>query len=95
MLKGSFETLGQHSDQIITLDCTGLRCPLPILRFRKEMQKIGAGERIAFLSDDPNTHRDFPEFCLSAGHRLLETVPQEKGWFFLVEAGCTAARGGE
>ncbi|KJV06245.1 hypothetical protein VZ95_09225 [Elstera litoralis] len=82
-------------DQRITLDCTGLRCPLPILRFRKAMQTIVAGQQIALLSDDPNTHRDFADFCAAAGHRLLDVTEEKTGWRFLVEAGCAAETGEE
>ncbi|MFY8106314.1 MAG: sulfurtransferase TusA family protein [Elstera sp.] len=82
-------------NQNITLDCIGLRCPLPILRFRKAAQTLLPGQKIWLLSDDPNTHRDFPDFCRAAGHRLLEIGDGATGWRFLVQAGCAAEGGGE
>jgi tRNA 2-thiouridine synthesizing protein A len=87
--------VGDVSNQNRMLDCTGLRCPLPILRFRKAAQALHPGQQIWLLSDDPNTHRDFPDFCRAAGHNLLEIQDMVTGWRFLVQAGCTATRGGE
>ena len=95
MLKGISRVVSDFLNQILTLDCTGLRCPLPILQFRKAATNSVSGQKIVLLSDDPNTHRDFSTFCLAAGHQLLEVTQDAKGWRFLVEAGCAGPRGNE
>ena len=55
-----------------TLDTRGLKCPLPVLRARKAMQGVAAGEVLRVLATDPGTVRDFEAFCAATGHELLE-----------------------
>jgi len=59
------------------LDARGLACPLPVLRARKAMQKLAAGEVLVVAATDPGTVRDFDAFCAATGHELLER--QEAG----------------
>jgi tRNA 2-thiouridine synthesizing protein A len=54
------------------LDTRGLRCPLPVLRARKAMQDVAAGEVLRLLATDPGTVRDVRAFCEATGHELLE-----------------------
>jgi len=53
------------------LDTTGKVCPLPILITAKAMQRLGVGEVLEVLGDDPAILEDMPVYCLRAGHRLL------------------------
>jgi tRNA 2-thiouridine synthesizing protein A len=55
-----------------TLDTRGLRCPLPVLRARKAMQRVAPGEVLRVLATDPGTVRDFQAFCAATGHDLME-----------------------
>lgn len=54
-----------------TLDARGLNCPLPILRTRKAISAMGAGEVLEITSSDPGSLRDIPSFCEQTGHELL------------------------
>ena len=54
------------------LDARGLTCPLPILRARKQLKLLEAGQRLTVLATDPSARRDFPSFCAQTGQRLLE-----------------------
>ena len=35
------------------IDCIGLYCPMPILKTRQEMDKLGVGDILEVLADDP------------------------------------------
>jgi tRNA 2-thiouridine synthesizing protein A len=54
------------------LDTRGLKCPLPVLRARKAIQSVAAGEVLRVLATDPGTARDFEAFCAATGHELVE-----------------------
>ena len=54
-----------------TLDATGLKCPLPVLKARKAIAGLKAGQVLAVLADDPAGLVDFPHFCAEQGHDLL------------------------
>jgi tRNA 2-thiouridine synthesizing protein A len=54
------------------LDTSGLKCPLPVLKTKKALRAMEAGEEIRVTATDPSTMQDFPEYCANAGHALLE-----------------------
>jgi len=55
----------------VLLDAKGLRCPLPVLKARKAMKAMAAGEVLRVLSTDPGAIKDFEAFCKTTGYRLL------------------------
>jgi tRNA 2-thiouridine synthesizing protein A len=55
------------------IDVTGLSCPLPILKAQKALRELDAGQTLEVLASDPIAVNDFPDFCRSKGHELIET----------------------
>jgi tRNA 2-thiouridine synthesizing protein A len=53
------------------LDCTGLICPLPVLRARKALKSLAAGQVLRVTATDPGAPRDFVAFCQATGHALI------------------------
>jgi tRNA 2-thiouridine synthesizing protein A len=68
----------------ILLDTRGLRCPLPVLRARKAMQRVAPGEVLRVLATDPGTVRDFEAFCAATGHELMEHSEQAGEFTFRI-----------
>ncbi len=68
-----------------TLDATGLICPLPVLRARKRLTALGAGETLAVVASDPASVRDFAAFCDATGHRLLTSKIQDGKFHFEIQ----------
>ncbi|WP_298838542.1 sulfurtransferase TusA family protein [uncultured Roseobacter sp.] len=58
-------------DTATELDATGLLCPLPVLKARKRLKTIAAGDTLTVLADDPAAVVDVPHFCNEAGHELV------------------------
>lgn len=54
------------------LDATGLLCPLPVLKARKRLKALEAGQVLRVLADDPAAVIDIPHFCAEQGHKLLQ-----------------------
>jgi TusA-related sulfurtransferase len=54
------------------LDTRGLNCPLPILKTKKALAEIGAGQVLKVVSTDPGSVRDFQAFARQTGHELVE-----------------------
>lgn len=48
---------------MITLDCRGLRCPLPVIELAKAWPGVAVGETVELLSDDPAAASDVPAWC--------------------------------
>ena len=55
------------------LDATGLLCPLPVLKARKRLAGLVAGQVLRMQADDPAAVIDVPHFCLESGHELIAT----------------------
>lgn len=54
-----------------TLDASGLTCPLPLLKAKQALNKLGSGEVLSVICTDPGSVRDFKVFCDQSGHELL------------------------
>ncbi|MDO4694480.1 MAG: sulfurtransferase TusA family protein [Eikenella sp.] len=66
-----------------TLDLSGLKCPLPILRTKKALAAMQSGQVITVLATDAGAPDDFAAFCRQTGHQLLSSTA-DKGVFTLV-----------
>ena len=64
-----------------TLDTKGLNCPLPILKAKKALKDIPAGETLQVLATDPGSVKDFEAFCRATGNELVES--REDGGVFV------------
>jgi tRNA 2-thiouridine synthesizing protein A len=54
------------------LDTRGLNCPLPILKAKKALSEMIAGELLRVVSTDPGSMRDFQAFARQTGNVLVE-----------------------
>jgi TusA-related sulfurtransferase len=57
------------------IDTSGLNCPLPILKAKKALNDMTAGQLLKVIATDPGASRDFEAFARQTGHEL---VLQEK-----------------
>jgi tRNA 2-thiouridine synthesizing protein A len=53
------------------LDCSGLSCPMPILKTKKTIGKMSSGQILEVFSTDPGTKNDLPAFAKRTGHEYL------------------------
>jgi tRNA 2-thiouridine synthesizing protein A len=53
------------------LDCTGLLCPLPVLKARKRLTDLKSGDTLKLIASDPASVIDVPHFCNEQGHELV------------------------
>ena len=55
-----------------TIDTRGLNCPLPILKAKKALSELQAGDVLKVLATDPGSLRDFQAFARQTGNELVE-----------------------
>lgn len=53
------------------VDARGLNCPLPILRAKKALAEMQAGQTVRVLATDPGAVKDFQAFAKQTGNELL------------------------
>ncbi|MCY4095733.1 MAG: sulfurtransferase TusA family protein [Gammaproteobacteria bacterium] len=62
------------------LDVKGLNCPMPLLKAKRTLNGMEAGERLRVVATDPGSMKDFTVFAKQAGHDLLEAY-EDQGTF--------------
>lgn len=67
------------------LDASGLNCPLPILRCKKAMNGMEAGEVIKVTATDPGAVKDFEAYCNQTGHELLSSGEEGGKFVFSIK----------
>lgn len=66
------------------VDARGLNCPLPILRAKKALAELQAGQVLRVVSTDPGSVKDFQAFAKQTGNELMkqgETVDKAFEFF--------------
>ena len=71
-------------DHDADLDVRGLNCPLPILKTKKRLVSLAAGEVLRVRATDPHSVIDFTAFCDRTGHELLWRGEQDGEFHFLL-----------
>ena len=56
---------------MITLDCLGRRCPLPVIELAKRIREVGIGDVVRVLADDPAAANDIPAWCRMKDQEFL------------------------
>jgi tRNA 2-thiouridine synthesizing protein A len=67
------------ADPAVTLDATGLLCPLPVLKARRALKPLASGAVLEVLATDPGAVKDFEHFCNTTGCELVESSEQPGG----------------
>lgn len=59
-----------------TLDCKGLACPMPIVKTKKAMDELTAGQVIEVLATDKGSLADMQGWAKNTGHQYLGTIEE-------------------
>ena len=89
-IKGECPLLGYPSKldtEQLDLDLTGLKCPITILRTKKVLKEMNAGDLLKVQATDPATVRDFKLLCKTAGHKLLSSSDLDGVFTYVIKKG--------
>lgn len=53
------------------IDLTGLYCPMPIIKAREEMERIGLGDELRIRADDPAAEEDLKRWATRSGQEVV------------------------
>lgn len=67
------------------LDARGLNCPLPILRAKKALGDITAGQILKIIATDPGAIKDFQAFSKQTGNELLSSAEASGEFVFFMK----------
>ena len=67
------------------LDATGLFCPEPVFRTKIEIEKLGIGDKIKIIADDPDSEEDITRWADKTGHNLLSIEKKDNELEFVIK----------
>ena len=72
-----------HFDEQI--DTRGTKCPMPVLKTKKALAKMQAGDVLLVLATDPASVADLAQFAAQTGHKILAQEKVGKEWQHYIE----------
>jgi len=70
-----------------TLDASGLRCPMPLLKTKLELNSMSPGQELEVIATDAGSARDIPAFLELSSHELVRTSEQGGCFTFVIKCG--------
>ena len=68
-----------------TLDCSGLSCPMPIIKLSKTIKKMKSEEVLEMIGTDPGSKTDVPAWCEKTGNIFLEQTEKDGAYHFFIQ----------
>jgi len=62
-----------------SVDTSGLTCPMPLLKTKKALKGMSAGQILEILGTDPGSKNDIPDFGNKGGNQFLGMLDVENG----------------
>jgi len=68
-----------------TLDASGLRCPMPLLKTKLELNGMAHGEVLLVIASDPGSARDIPAYLSLTRHELVSSSEERGQYTFMIK----------
>jgi len=68
-----------------TLDCSGLACPMPILKTKKAVDGLDSGQVLKMVATDPGSVSDVTAWSNKTGNELLEHSEEDGKYVFFIK----------
>ncbi len=66
------------------LDCTGLLCPIPVIKTSKAIKEVGVGQVLKMIATDPGAPADMEAWARQTGHELLASEQEDGKFIFFI-----------
>jgi tRNA 2-thiouridine synthesizing protein A len=67
------------------LDCSGMSCPMPILKTKKAIDSMKAGEVLKMTATDPGSLPDIQAWTAKTGHELVSHETEGAKFIFYIK----------
>lgn len=74
-------------EQSISIDCSGLQCPGPLMKVFEVMKDLQSGQVIEVVANDPGFTRDISAWCKRTGNILLSNTKKGKEYRAVIKKG--------
>lgn len=69
----------------VELDTSGLNCPMPVMKTKKMLQSLTAGQVLHLLATDVGTKSDIPALVNKTGDQIVETSEEGGKFHFYIK----------
>ncbi len=70
-----------------TVDYTGIKCPMPVLKTKKELKGMSSGQVLEVIADDVGAKKDIPALLSKIGDELVEVREEGSKIIFVIKKG--------
>jgi tRNA 2-thiouridine synthesizing protein A len=67
------------------LDCTGMACPMPILKTKKAVDALKTGQVLKMIATDPGSLPDVEAYTNKTGHKLVGHEKDGEKFIFYIK----------
>ncbi|MBI9052118.1 MAG: sulfurtransferase TusA family protein [Anaerolineaceae bacterium] len=71
------------ADQV--LDCSGMACPMPILKTKKAVDGLDVGQVLKMIATDPGSSSDMDAWTKKTGHELVGSEQDGDKYIFFIK----------
>ena len=72
-----------HVDHV--LDCTGMLCPMPIVKTSKAMKELQSGQVLKMISTDAGSPPDIEAWSRQTSNELLRSTTEDGRFIFFLK----------
>ncbi len=66
------------------LDCSGLLCPLPVIKTTKAIKELQVGQVLKMIATDPGAPADMEAWAKQTGNELLASEQEDGKFVFYI-----------
>lgn len=66
------------------LDCSGMACPMPILKTKKAIGGLEIGQVLKMIATDPGSRPDIQAWTSKTGHELIASEQEGGKYIFFI-----------
>ncbi len=66
------------------LDCSGLLCPLPVVKTSKAIKELSVGQILKMIATDPGAPPDMEAWSRQTGNELLLSTQEDGKFVFYI-----------
>ncbi|MDO6515135.1 MULTISPECIES: sulfurtransferase TusA family protein [Neptuniibacter] len=74
-------------DIYLTLDTSGLNCPLPLLKAKQALNKMQPDTILKVIATDAGSIRDFKAFTDQSDHDLVDSFTDVEPYVYIIRRG--------
>ena len=67
------------------LDCSGMLCPMPVVKTSKAMKDLQSGQILKMVATDPGAPPDMEAWSRQTGNELLRSLTEDGKFIFYLK----------